>query len=574
MTAPGITPYWGDDADWAGLLLLIVPATPLPAPVGELARLVRDRIESDAALYDVVTVAHAPPPVAFQATADWQRAVLVSLIRAAMPDGHFLAPRGILATVVVGESEVDVRWALDQLHEDGPLSRLRRISYACTLRPDPDRGGIAPMTVRSIARTASKGIAAYEQSPDLAMDERVFLAEVGGLAEQGLITPEELAVAPPAPQAVAPPAPQAVAPPAPQAVAPPAPQALAPPAPQALAPPAPQALAPPTPRPAPRVRATAPVPTRPAPPAPAPPPLQTPGLPMALPRRQPQAPVFHHGDDMVLVDSRSALGRLRSPAPTDADAVGRLARSTDAVSLVYFVVVPDEQSSARKVSREHRTLALSLDQLLATVVGDALTGRRMRVAVEVLAALNPLRKHGVLRPAGDLTEGDLPKVPAELFDHAKTVEALLNAAQRTVVAFRARSVEVLSLHYIFLSSVAIHDANTAGADWDRLLEHARVTWIDIGPTRLTDRREPLDIAPSPYGFHLVSDRYDVAAMVREESAALYRYRPPAPEATAPEASPADTRVPGDKTGPGDKTTGTPSGRRRGWLGSWRRSADD
>ena len=66
-------PYWGDDADWAGLMLLIVPVGPLPVPAGELAQLVRDRIESDAALYDVVTVAHAPSPSEFAAPADWHR---------------------------------------------------------------------------------------------------------------------------------------------------------------------------------------------------------------------------------------------------------------------------------------------------------------------------------------------------------------------------------------------------------------------------------------------------------------------------------------------------------------------
>jgi hypothetical protein len=522
MTAPELAPYWGDDADWAGLLVLIVPAASLPIPVGELARLVRDRVESDAALYDVVTVAHAPSPARFQATADWHRALLVALIRAAMPNGHFLAPRGIFATIVVGESDADVQWALDQLRKDGPFNRLRSISYSCRVRWDPERGGIAPVTIRSISQVASKGIAAYEQRPDLAMDEPVFLAEVGGLVQRGLVTREDLAVTPP------------------------------------------------TPRTVPRVRATAPVPTPPALPALAPTPPQTPGLPVAPPGRQRQPPVFHHGDDMVQVDSRSALGRLRSPAPTDADAVERLAMSTDAVSLAYFVVVPDEAASARKVSREHRTLALSLDQLLATVAGDTLTGRQMCVAVEVVTAHNPLRKHGVLRPAGELTDGDLPKAPAELFDHAKTVEALLNAAQRTAVAFQARNVDVLSLHYIFLSSVELHDADTSGADWDRLLEHARVTWIEIGPTRLTDHHEPLNIAPSPYGFHLVSNRYDVAAVVREESAALYRYRQPAvtmPEPAAPQAPPVDATTPGDETAP------KLPGRRRRWLGNWRRHAD-
>lgn len=521
-------PYWGDDADWAGLLLLIVPVGPLPVPAGELAQLVRDRIESDAALYDVVTVAHAPSPSEFAAPADWHRALLASLIRAAMPDGHFLAPSAIFATISVGESEEDARQVMGQLQDDGPLNRISVLRYGTGIRRDSQGGGIAPGTIRTIARAASKSITAYEQNLDLAIGERDFHAEVVRLVQQGLIDRQDFAVAQPAPR------------PAPRMET-----TTSTPAPRQQQDPAPTPPLKPTPTP---------------PPAPAP--TQAPGLPQPPPGMQPQAPVFHHADDIVQVDSRSALRRLRGPAPTDADAIEQLARTVDAVSLAYFVVVPDEDSSARKASRELRTLALSLDRLLADVGGDALTGRRMRVAVETVAALDPLRKYGVLRPAGDLTEDDVPKVRAELFDHAKTVEGLRGAAQRTAVAFQARGVDVLSLHFIFLSSVALLDANTSGADWDRLLPHARVTWIEIGPSGPAGNREPPEILPSPFGFHLVSDRYDVPAVIREESAILYRYSPPAPpQQVAREAPPASEKI------------SEPSGRLRGWTPRLRRRAD-
>lgn len=519
-----MTAYWGNDADWAGLLLLIVPAAPLPVAAAELAGLVRDRIESDAALYDVVTVAHAPAPSPsrFPALDDWDRALLASLVRAAMPDGHFFAPRGIMVTVVVGETADEVQRTFARLREIEALDRLGAISYGRRFRRDPQHGGIAPATVGAISRAASKGMAVYEQRPSLAIGERFFRAEIDRMIREGLLSREDLVVERSVPQA------------------------------------APQA------RPA-----SIPAPARPAPAAPPPPASSAPavpspptsGLPAAPRSRRPQAAVFHHGDDMVVVDSRSPLSRLRGPAPTDADAVERLAMTTDAVSLAYFVVVPDEEAGARKAGRDHRTHALTLDRLLATVAADALTGRRMRVAVEVVAAIDPPRRHGVLRPAGDLTEGDLPKVPAELFDHATTVEGLLNAAERTAIAFQARGVDVLSLHYIFLSTVALADANTSAPEWNRLLEHARVTWIEIGPDRPIDNPEPLEIAPSPYGFHLVSDRYDVAAMVREESATLYRYHQPLPGPATP---------PADATTPVDEPAATSPARRRAWLPNLRR----
>ncbi|GIF23116.1 hypothetical protein BJ973_000526 [Actinoplanes tereljensis] len=505
MTTTKIVPHWGKDADWAGLLLLIVPAGPLPIAVAELARLVRDRIESDAALYDVVTVSHAPSPSWFPAAADWQRGLLVSLVRAAMLDGHFLAPRGIFVTFVVGDSDEEVQRAYSRLRASESFDRLRSISYGGRLGRDSQHGGISAATVEAISQAASKGIAAYEQRPELAIGESLFCAEVDRLIQQGLLSREELQVERPTPPAPVPPSP--------------------------------------------------PAPTRVVP-SPAMPTAS--GLPTAPPRRQPRPPVFHHGDDTVVVDNRSPLSRLRGPAPTDADAIERLSAITDAVSLACFVVVPDEEAGARKAGRDHRAHALGLDRLLATVAGDALTGRRMRVAVEVIAALDPLRKLGVLRPAGELTGGDLPKVPAELFDHGRTVNGLLKAAQSTAIAFQAHGVEVLSLHYIFLSSVALDNANTSGAEWNRLLEHARVTWIEIGPNQPADNPEPLEIAPSPYGFHLVSDRYDVDAMVGEESAILYRYRQPDPESPAPAAPPA-----------AGESADTAAGQRRRWLPRFR-----
>jgi hypothetical protein len=245
-----------------------------------------------------------------------------------------------------------------------------------------------------------------------------------------------------------------------------------------------------------------------------------------------------------VVDSRSPLSSLLRPreeAPTDAESVDLLARTTDAVSLAYLVFVPNNGSGGWKAAREHRRIALELDRLLATVAADAASGRSMRVAVEVFTAVTPLRRHGILRPAGELVEEDLPKAPAKLYDHARTVNSLFDATKRTFAAFQARKIEVLSCHCMFLSSVPLTDAGTTTEEWDRLLTFARATWVEIDPG--DDRSAPLPgamvnelpkIPPSRYGFHLISSDYDVTELVRAESSALYRYgqAQPAPFAAA------------------------------------------
>lgn len=230
---------------------------------------------------------------------------------------------------------------------------------------------------------------------------------------------------------------------------------------------------------------------------------------------------MYDGVEILTVDQRTPIQRLTGEPESDADAMEELRRDGSAVALVHFVFVPDDGVVPKAVAKRRNTIARQLDQLLDSVRRDALTGQPARVAIEVLSATNPLRKHGILRIAGSLTETALPKVKIEYFSATETTEPLLEAARRTARALHARGLEVASHHFVFLAAMRFPADETTEEDWVALLDEARVTWIDFSPT---DTREPLHpMPPSPFGLHVLTDKEDVPAVVKDQSEALYGY---------------------------------------------------
>jgi hypothetical protein len=131
------------------------------------------------------------------------------------------------------------------------------------------------------------------------------------------------------------------------------------------------------------------------------------------------------------------------------------------------------------------------------------------------------------------------------------VEPLLDAARRTMRALRARGVKVVSQHVVFLAAMRFPADEGTEHDWIQLLEHARVTWIDFSPP---DRRQPLfPMPPSPFGLHVLTDKEDVVAVVKEQSGAIYRYAQPLPDTT-----------PGTAPAAGQPAAGPPAEVRRWW----------
>lgn len=256
----------------------------------------------------------------------------------------------------------------------------------------------------------------------------------------------------------------------------------------------------------------------------------------APPSRPPLvAPVVYDGAEIVVVDQRTPRERLLGQHRTEAQTMDRLVRARRAVALVYLVFVPDDGVVSKAAARSRTAIALELDRLLATVDVDALTGERAHVAVEVLSATNPVRKHGILREAGELTESMLPEVPIEYFDFLEVVEPLIDAASRNVRAIEARGIEVVSLHFVFFASIGFPADEVTEDEWMRLLEVARVTWIDFSPVQ---RRSAHRMPASPYGLHVLTDKEDVVAVIRKQSEVLYRYAStPQPLPLPPVAAP-------------------------------------
>lgn len=501
MTSIDPTRYWPAAEDWTGFLLVIVPAGPLLIPGEELRRRVREHIGTDPVLYDLVTATIAPP---FQPTADWGRDFLTSVVEAAMPDRHFFAPRGVIGVVVVANADASLDKALAGLRGLTSLNQLCARLFGVVVQPDA-RTGASPTSVLKIAKTARLLIEMYDEEPRIAIAEPAFLDRVGALIERGQLSPPASESEHPAEPAI-----QVVS------LNPPLTETQRPaPAETAksmddLAPETPTTTAPPEPAPVKRL-------------------LET---------------VMYYGAEVVTVDQRTPMQRLTRQTVTDADSVAELQRAGRAVGLVCLVFVPDDGVVPRRVAKRRNAIALELDRALAAVKFDATTTLPVNIAVEVLSATNPVQKHGVLRVAGTLTESALPKVEIEYFSVPESLETLLDAARRTVRALRARGVEVVSLHFVFLAAVRFPADEGTEHDWTQLLEHARVTWIDFSPL---DRRQPLyPMPPSPFGLHVLSDKEDVVAVIKQESEVIYQYAPtPRPGSAASgqpaAAPPADAR---------------------------------
>jgi hypothetical protein len=489
------TPYWPAAEDWTGFLLVIVPVGPLPVPAEELCRQVRAQIETDPVLYDLVTVGLTEP---LDPSAGWSRTLLTGVVKAAMPDGHLFAPRGLIGVVAVSDDREKVERAY---HGFGRLPREARLwtsPFGLTVRPD-SHTGVSPASVDRLVQSVTKLVGTFDEHPQAAMAEALFLDRVADLISQNRVDMTLRRTRPPTRE--------------PQRTTPPAGEADRP-----------------LPRPRPKSREEAVAPRESPVPAPA-----------AQPVRGRLEPVMYEGAEIVTVDKRTTVQRLMRQQVTDADCLDGLQRDGRPVGLVHLIFVPDDGPVDRALTKRRYAIALELDQLFSTVERDAHSGRPAQLAVDVFSAANPVQKHGVLRPAGEATEAVLPKVKIEYFSVSETLVSLLDAAERTSRAVLARDLDVANQHFVFLAALRFPIDETTIDDWVDLLEYGRVTWIDFG----TVDRRPLTVRvpPSPFGLHVLTDKEDVLTIVRKHCEVLYRYspeRPPAhPEPTARDERPVD-----------------------------------
>jgi hypothetical protein len=252
-------------------------------------------------------------------------------------------------------------------------------------------------------------------------------------------------------------------------------------------------------------------------------------------------PVMYDGSDIVTVDKRTPLQKLTGHNETDADGMSRLERDGRAVALVELVFVPDDGVVSRAVTKRRNAIAVELDEAFASVTRDVETELPAHVAVEVLTGTNPVQKHGVLRVAGEMTEAMLPKVKIEYFSIAETLRPLLDAAERTARGLTARGIEVVSKHFVFLAAMRFPADETTKDDWRKLLGDARVTWVDFSVGEPGEEEYPP--LRSPFGLHVLTDKEDVLTLIRKQSEVLYHFGPDVrePETSEVDGSPADAR---------------------------------
>jgi hypothetical protein len=477
-------PYWPEAEDWTGFLMVIVPVGPLPVPAEDLRRRVRAQIETDPVLYDLVTVGLAKP---LEPTAGWSRTLLTGVAQAAMADGHFFAPRGLIGIVAVSADGDAVQNAYDGFRRVPSADQLWVAPFGLTVRPD-SRTGVSPDSIEKLVHTVNALVEMFDEHPQVATAESVFLDRVRALTGDH---PGRTTAPPPEPP-----------------------------------------TEPARSRPSRRLEESAPIRELPSPAAPASPSPASPSPASPSPARELVKPVMYEGAEIVTVDERTPVQRLRRQHVTDADCLAELQRDGRTVGLVHLVFVPDDGAVMRAVAKRRNAIALELDQAFSAVHGDTGTGRPAHVAVDVFAATDPVRKHGVLRLAGEITESVLPDVKIEYVSVSNTLAPLLDAAERTSRALLARDIDVVSQHFVFLAVMKFPADDTTMADWVGLLRHARVTWIDFSTA---DRREPPAKMPdSRFGLHVLTDKEDVLTVVKKQSETLYQYAPePLPDPPSP-----------------------------------------
>lgn len=485
MTTADVTPYWPAVEDWTGFLLVVVPVGRLPVSGEELCRQVRARIGTDAVLYDIVTVALAPP---IGKTAKWGRTFLTSVVDAAMPDRHYFAPRGVIGVVAVADDKDVLRAGFDALRNLPADAQFWTKLFGAVVRPDA-RTGVSEAAVERIASAVDQLVEMFDEEPQFATAEPAFLHRIATLVGRDYVHPSVLEPAPPHEE--------------PRAAVPDPPARSEPVRVEPLGPSQPPRYPEPLPREEPPVRARAAA------------------LPAAQRTRRLIEPVMYDGTEIVNVDKRTPLQKLARQNQTDADCLNELQRDGRAVALVELVFVPDDGVVSRSVTKRRNAIAIELDQAFASVTHDVDTELATHVAVEVLTATNPVQKHGVLRMAGEMTESLLPKVKIEYFSIGETVRPLLDAAERTARGLTARGIEVVSKHFVFLAAMRFPADDLTEDDWMTLLDRARVTWIDFGAADPSERL--YEMPPSPFGLHVLSDKEDVLTVIKKQAEVLYHF---------------------------------------------------
>ncbi len=169
MSAPGVSPYWSDDDQWTQLLIVIVPVGDLPFHASELYDRVREVIEADIVLFDLVTLCIGPK-VDGSATRD--ASVVQAFLAGAVADGHLFAPRVVFGCVLVGPDAEQLGLAQRRLSQHVLMKNIGTLFHTVAV-DDTAEAAVDP--VSAVVGFAEQMMADYEREPAVSTSERQFL---------------------------------------------------------------------------------------------------------------------------------------------------------------------------------------------------------------------------------------------------------------------------------------------------------------------------------------------------------------------------------------------------------------
>jgi hypothetical protein len=198
--------------------------------------------------------------------------------------------------------------------------------------------------------------------------------------------------------------------------------------------------------------------------------------------------------------------RARPAATTQAEVLDQLADVINSVALVYLVVTPDRDRVSRRIRRRRTEMLVELDRALAAARPEPAVGEpSTAVEVALLTAGRRLTRHGLLRTAGALTAGQLPKISADHFDIVKCVDDLLELYERDAASLHRRGINLVGTHAIFVSTSAPLGDSVSIKRFERLSQAVRVRWI-----LLSDARRLMSDQYQRAGVRVFEEHPDVA----------------------------------------------------------------
>ena len=185
----------------------------------------------------------------------------------------------------------------------------------------------------------------------------------------------------------------------------------------------------------------------------------------------------------------SLPARTAKPSePTQSEALDRLAKAAEAVTLVYLVLPLDSGRISRDGHRRRTELVVELDRALASAaaIGPQLAPDDTRsptltsIETAVLVAGRHLNRTGSITTAGKLALGRIPKLSTGFFDLVTCIDDLTGIYARDSASLRRRAVALAGTHVIFVSTGAPLADAVSVAHLEHLSQLMQIRWILLG----------------------------------------------------------------------------------------------